>query len=368
MATVPPQAQLQPAASALPVGKARKSAEFNVAAHGLRGIASLMVFWAHLLSGAAEHIYADDKAFVAATRAPWHFGTYGVELFFVLSGFVILPSVRRYSVKEFAVRRFLRLYPLFFVLSAVFVILNVLTDSYPKLNNWPAVLSGFLFLNLFNGTEQLTPNAWSLTYEVFFYVLLCLGYQEIIRRFRPAGAFLAVGLFALFWFLCPIVTYFVFGLLIRVVHNRGWRMPKGIAWPIEVVACFGCIWFASQGWFAYTREDLANPTVVAIMLSTAIYFLAASQPDSLTGKLFSAQWIIYLGTVSYSLYLVHPYTYFLCREVFRKLGLFGSSIPLSLLAFYVVTTPLTLLVTHYVHRYLEVGPYQAFFHQRIYRS
>jgi len=366
MATLQPQATAPPIA-ATTTAAPRQSADFNSAAHGLRGIASLMVFWAHLLSGMAEHIYTDDKAFFAATRAPWHFGTYGVELFFVLSGFVILPSVRRYTVKEFAIRRFLRLYPLFFVLSLLFVILNALTDSYPKLNTWPAVLSGFLFLNLFNGTEQLTPNAWSLTYEVFFYVLLCLGYQEVFRRFRPAGAVLAVGLFGLFWFLYPIVTFFVFGLLIRLVHDRGWRLSNTIAWPIEVASCLGCIWFASQDWFAYSRSDLTNPTVIGIMLSTATYFLVASQPGSLTGRIFSARWTIYLGTVSYSLYLVHPYTYFLCRTLFKKLGLFGDSIPLSLVAFYLVTTPVTLLVTHYVHRFLEVGPYQAFFHQRIYR-
>lgn len=367
MATLQPDAKLEPLAERTPPAATRQPAEFNSAAHGLRGIASLMVFWAHLLSGTAEHIYTNDKAFFAATRAPWHFGTYGVELFFVLSGFVILPSVRRYTVQQFAIRRFLRLYPLFFVLSVIFVVLNALTDSYPRLNNWPAVVSGFLFLNLFNGTEQLTPNAWSLTYEVFFYVLLCLGFQFIVRKFVPIAAALAIALFALFWFLCPIVTFFVFGVLIRIVHDSGWRMPNAIAWPIEAASCLGCIWFASQGWFGYTRQDLANPVVIGIMLSTALYFLVASQPESLTGRILSARWIIYLGTVSYSLYLIHPYTYFACRTLFKQLGLFGSNIPLSLLAFYVVTTPVTLLLTHYVHRYLEVGPYQAFFHQRIYR-
>lgn len=368
MATQFPPAPLQALPAADQAAPARKSAEFNSAAHGLRGIASLMVFWAHLLSGTAEHIYSGDAGYVAATRAPWHFGTYGVELFFVISGFVILPSVKRYSVRQFAIRRFLRLYPLFFVLSAVFVVLNGLTDSYPKLNNWQAIASGFLFLNLFNGTEQLTPNAWSLTYEVIFYILLCLGYHELFRSQRPFRASLVVGLSALFWFLYPIVTFFVFGLLIRTLHDRGWRMPNRLAWPIELASGLACIWFASRSWFAYNHQDLANPIVIGIMLSTAIYFLVASQPQSLTGKLFSARWIVYLGTVSYSLYLVHPYTYFACRSLFKQLGLFGDNIPLSVLAFFAVTTPITLLVTHYVHRYLEVGPYQAFFHQRIYRT
>lgn len=347
---------------------ATRRAEFNSAAHGLRGIASLMVFWAHLLSGLAEHVYAENAAFVAATRAPWHFGTYGVELFFVLSGFVILPSVRRYSAKEFAVRRFLRLYPLFFVLSVLFVVLNALTDSYPKLNNWQAVLSGFLFLNLFNGTEQLTPNAWSLTYEVFFYVLLCAAYQTLRRNPHPAGAVIALGLFAWFWYAFPIVTFFVFGLSIRLVHDRGWHMPRAVAWPLEAAGALACIYLASRDWFAYSREDLNEPTVLGIMAATALYFLAASQEDSLTGRMLSGTWVRYLGTVSYSLYLVHPYTYFACRTLFRQFGLFGSDIAVSLVIFYAVTTAVTLVVTHHVHRWLEVGPYQAFFHQRVYRA
>ena len=368
MATLQPRAVPRPAESPEREVGARQSAEFNPAAHGLRGIASLMVFCAHLLAGTAEHIYPNNAAYFAATRAPWHFGTYGVELFFVISGFVILPSVRRYSVREFAIRRFLRLYPLFFVLSVFFVIMNGMTNSYHKLNNLPAIVSGFLFLNLFNRTEQLTPNAWSLTYEVFFYVLLCLGYQVLVRRFRPVGAGLVLGAFLIFWVLCPIVTFFVFGLLIRLLHDRGVRLPDSMAWPLEVISAASCIWFASRDWFAYTRADLANPVVPAIMVSTAIYFFVASQSNSLTRMLLSGRWVAYLGTVSYSLYLVHPYTYFACRNLFRHFGLFGANIPLSMLGFFVVTTPVTLLVTHYVHRYLEVGPYQWYFHQRIYRN
>ncbi|RYE70510.1 MAG: acyltransferase [Rhizobiaceae bacterium] len=366
MATAPPPARTSEEKSDLRAAPRRTA--FNSAAHGLRGIASLMVFWAHLLSGMAEHVYASNAAFVASTRAPWHFGTYGVELFFVLSGFVILPSVRRYSAKEFAIRRFLRLYPLFFALSVVFVVLNALTDSYPKLNTWQAIASGFLFLNLFNGTEQLTPNAWSLTYEVFFYVLLCTAYQTLRRHRQPLAAAFAVGLFAWFWFVFPIVTFFVFGLVIRLVHDRGWRLPEVIAWPLEAGSCLACVYFASRGWFAYSHEDLTDPVVLGIMISTALYFLAASQEESLTGRLLGGAWVRYLGTVSYSLYLVHPYTYFACRILFKELGLFGTDIALSLVTFYAVTTSITLLATHYVHRWLEVLPYQAFFHQRVYRA
>src|SRR3546814_5038332 len=96
-----------------PAAKAKRTeAGFNCAAHGLRGIAALMVFSAHLLGGSAEHVYQDHSAYVQFVLRPWQFGVYGVYLFFTISGFVILPSVLRYSTGQFALRRFLRLYPL----------------------------------------------------------------------------------------------------------------------------------------------------------------------------------------------------------------------------------------------------------------
>src|SRR5690242_6269345 len=111
---------------AAPVAEPRRRT-FNPAAHGLRGIASMMVFWAHLLGGTAKHVYAGNPFYVALVWGPWSFGAWGVELFFVISGFVILPSVMRYSLGQFALRRFLRLYPLFFVFTLFFAALNAVT-------------------------------------------------------------------------------------------------------------------------------------------------------------------------------------------------------------------------------------------------
>src|SRR5262249_25438546 len=145
--------------------------EFNPAAHGLRGVASLMVFAAHLLGGPAKHVYADNPEYASFVEGPWSFGIYGVNLFFVISGFVIMASVIRYNPTEFAERRFFRIYPLFFVSTILFAILNAATNAYPYSNNIYSLFSSLLFADLFTGTEQLAPNAWSLTYEVIYYAM-----------------------------------------------------------------------------------------------------------------------------------------------------------------------------------------------------
>ena len=342
-------------------------AGFNPAAHGLRGIASMMVFWAHLLGGTAEHIYAHDQVYVDLVWGPWSFGAWGVELFFVISGFVILPSVMRYSVREFALRRFFRLYPLFFTFTLLFAILNGVTNAYPELNTWIAVVAGFLFLNLFTHTEQLTPNAWSLTYEVIFYALASLGYLAAVRKRSAVGTAVVAVLCCAFLFRYPIACFFLGGTIVRLAYDAGLKPPARLARPAEILFAIACILLAGSHRFGFSQADMASPYAWALMMATPAYFYLAIQADSLSTRLFGGRAMAYLGTVSYSLYLLHPYTYFGMRTLFDRFGLFSDNWALSMLLFFVITTPVTLLVTHFVHRSLEVWPYRRFFRERIYR-
>lgn len=349
-----------------PIAAAR-TGDFNVAAHGLRGLAAVMVLFAHILGGTAEHIYGHDEAYVQAVKAPWYLGTFGVELFFVISGFVILPSALRYAPREFALRRFLRLYPLFAALSVIFVALNAVTNAYPKLNNADTVISGFLFINLFTGTEQLTPNAWSLTYEVMFYVLMCGIVHFCVRKRHMMTGVPMVLLALIFLTAFPIAVYFLMGCAIWLMTRRAWSMRIDARIPEAVTLCL-TILFAAQGHFEYRWSDFQNPVVVPIILATGCYFYFAVQPGSLTAAALDNRLMRYLGTVSYSLYLVHPYTYYLTRWLFAKLGWFTDNVTLSIAIFAAVVVALTIPLTHLVHVTLELWPYQHFFRQRIYRE
>lgn len=350
-------------------GTAKSGAAFNEAAHGLRGIASILVFWAHLLGGTAEHIYMADPAYVELVQRPWHLGVWGVELFFVISGFVILPSVVRYAPGEFALRRFFRIYPLFFVFTLLFVILNAATNAYPHNNDPVSVISGFLFLNLFTQTEQLTPNAWSLTFEVMFYLLACGTYFAWKRLGNRLLAVVMLVLCFMFLIRWPIAAFFIFGVGIRILYDRGISISEKLARPLEIVAILACIVFASTNHFSYSQADMASGYLPwAIMVSTAFYFFLAVQPTSLTTMALKHRFWIYIGTVSYSLYLVHPYTYFALRGLFVETGLFTDNWLTSMALFFLITTPITMVATHYVHKWFEVQPYRRFFKQRIYRA
>ncbi len=346
---------------------AARNSDFNVAAHGLRGLAAVMVLFAHILGGTAEHIYGHNNAYVQAVKAPWCLGTFGVELFFVISGFVILPSALRYAPREFALRRFLRLYPLFFALSVIFVALNAATNAYPKLNNLETIVSGFFFINLFTETEQLTPNAWSLTYEVMFYILMCGMVHFCLRHRSKTCAALMSSVALAFLIAFPIAIYFVMGCAIWAMSRRPLSVRINPRIPEAVTLCL-TILFAAQGHFEYRWSDFQNPVVVPIILATGCYFYFAVQPGSLTAAALDNRLMRYLGTISYSLYLVHPYTYYLTRWLFAKLGWFTDNVTLSIVIFTGVVVMLTMPLTHLVHVTLELWPYQRFFRQGIYRA
>ena len=75
-----------------------------------------------------------------------------------------------------------------------------------------------------------------------------------------------------------------------------------------------------------------------------------------------------VGLISYSLYLVHPFTYYCTRLLFLKLGWFTDDVAVSMTLFATVVLVSSLLVTHVVHIALERWPYQRIFHQRVYRT
>jgi len=342
------------------------SREFNYAVHGLRGLAAMMVFLAHTLNGLREHAYADRTGFVNASEPFWNFGTYGVYFFFTISGFVILPSVMRYDLKEFASRRFFRIYPLFFFMTIVFVVLNAITMEMPENNNLLAIVAALTFMDLFTPTVQLAPNAWSLTFEAFFYLLTAMVILFTIKRpnsFVGAVAIVAALAFAVIY---PATLYFLFGLLVRTAYDRGFCLPLRSSRMMEAAAFVLLVFIASQGHFAYVHEEMRNPIAWATILSTALYFFFAVRSSSLTSHIMTMRPLLYIGTVSYSLYLVHPYTYLATRLVFQKLGRFTDNILVSGLLFFPPVIVLTIVATHFIHVWVETWPYNAVFKRRVF--
>jgi peptidoglycan/LPS O-acetylase OafA/YrhL len=163
----------------------------------LRGIAALLVALFHIGNSALG-----SPQFHWVSHSLLNFGSFGVMLFFVVSGFIIPASLeRRGSLVEFWIGRFFRLVPLFWLLSAVVVVLWKLKIL--ELPGWifnhPLVVlvgNASLMTN-FVGAPHLLAPAWTLPYEICFYAFTSVIFVTRVRRSSAAFALLLAA-FALF--------------------------------------------------------------------------------------------------------------------------------------------------------------------------
>jgi peptidoglycan/LPS O-acetylase OafA/YrhL len=118
------------------------------------------------------------------------FGSFGVGVFFLITGFVIPASVDRHTVRSFLHNRLLRLYPCYFVTMVAFAILLPLT-AWRLCGHWDSVTLRHLLPNLaFLGTT-INPVTWTLDVEVAFVVvtaiMISLGGFNAVRTFLLGG-------------------------------------------------------------------------------------------------------------------------------------------------------------------------------------
>ncbi len=253
---------------------------------------------------------------------PVQYGYLGVELFFIISGFVIYFSLKR-PVKEYALGRFMRLYPLFWVLCTVTYILTWLFK-----NGDPLPFKYYL-LNLFivnNGQTAFMVDGsyWTLTIEIIFYVLIGLFvWLFSTKRLELFYAAWLIFGFAVFYFgfqdalitkvlLARYIPYFVFGGMLGLALER-WKHSSSYA-KARYLLLLGVsalmplyISYRLQG----TSSILTNhfgvfdiPTALFVesfflVVPLGIYLSYKIRP----GRLL--QLAVVLGGITYPLYLLH---------------------------------------------------------------
>jgi peptidoglycan/LPS O-acetylase OafA/YrhL len=291
---------------------------------GLRGLAVLaVVLWhAYGPTYAAFFPYGDHYSqTVAPVRVLW----LGVQLFFLISGFVILMTLERCrSLKEFAVRRWLRLFPAMAIVSiAIFLFDRTVAQGPYVARSAADLLPGLLFLDpsLIHALSGVTLQSmdgpfWSLYVEVIFYVVFGAAYFI-------AGTNAAIGTLAG----CFGAAYLA-ELAVNVGHVGGLFA--------RIAGAFGWLGLIQFGWFAsgaifyryhQTRDRRALALAIAValvcvftshpaapnrygiiervgLLSVVLLFTAAVVSRRVQGWL-SLKPLLFLGFVSYPLYLFH---------------------------------------------------------------
>ncbi|HEY2012421.1 MAG TPA: acyltransferase [Bryobacteraceae bacterium] len=294
---------------------------------GLRfiAIASVVLYHFHgwvLLEGAVPAAYD-------STRALAEHGYRGVNLFYVISGFILgLPFAAHHltgkpavPLKSYFVRRLTRLEPpyiLNLLICFVFLLLAGGTSSRALLPNLGASL---LYLhNLLYGVQSaINPVAWSLEVEVQFYCLVpLLAFIFAVRnKLARRGALAAIILLAgisqrLCWDAAPraklsilfAFQFFLTGLLLADIYVADWNERPSPQWPWDLVslACWPPI---------FLLEDL-TVWIYLPFLMLAVY--VAAFRGVVFNRIFRNQAITIVGGMCYTIYLFH---YSLIRPVLR---------------------------------------------------
>ena len=272
---------------------------------GLRGLAIIMVFGFHLPIG--------------AFRA----GSYGVILFFVLSGFLITTILLReldrhngIDLRRFFMRRARRLFPALLVVVSAHLVLQVTILGEPEQwweRSWPVL--AYVSNYVQSGGAQLVHMAhtWSLAIEEHFYLLWPVTLLLLPRRWRFPITCALVGVFAT-WRLSLLTggaphdrVYFgtdtnafapLLGCALAIgVHEKRIPAPTGNVCALSAAALLvaACI-----PWHYYDRRLLYLAVPIALLAAIAVYGAISRPPEWLHHPVL--RWF---GTISYGLYLWH---------------------------------------------------------------
>jgi peptidoglycan/LPS O-acetylase OafA/YrhL len=232
----------------------------------IRGIAVLLVLFFHGLGFrySFQGLSGFRKLFVAATLPGWM----GVNLFFVLSGFLITGILldtksKAHYFRNFYMRRALRILPLYY---AVLVLLAVVTRTgwVNRQSSWAFLGLSFFYLSnvtVLFGVPMQYGVLWSLAVEEHFYLLWPTVVRSLSRRWiAMAGATIIV--------LCPCLRAFYF--------IRGYDMGTGYTWLVADGLAIGAVLAVLARGLWGTRDRMWR--ITAILFAASLIMFGAGYP------------------------------------------------------------------------------------------
>jgi len=260
-------------------------------------------------------------------NAHYLFGSFGVDVFFIISGFVMALVVsNNNSPTEFAIARVARIVPLYWILTTGVLILtyrapNLFNSTTPNVTNY---LKSIFFIPFFKENGLLHPMlavGWTLNYEMFFYLAIWLGL--LINRNHAMWLAGIIVSAAFMWgshSSQPVVHEFlanplVFEFLLGVILYHLYRKIQASTLPNVLLVAGSVICY---GWMAYVETfKLAIPHFVGNTIPAFILVLSMLKLDPLIGRLNPqrTRLIRHVGDASYATYLSHYYVVEGCRKV-----------------------------------------------------
>jgi exopolysaccharide production protein ExoZ len=333
------------------------------AVQALRALAAAMIVVHHGQADATVLGLTTSSGLTSLERFPW---TAGVDIFFVISGFIMVHASRGLfgrggAVWTFLAARITRIVPLYWAATSLYCCILLLT---PDILNSEAptlaqIVASYLFWPVERADGFIQPIfslGWTLNYEMFFYVLfaLAIGMPRgraiasvvgILAALVALGALASLPVAPTFW-TRPIILEFAFGMGIGVARYKNWRLPGAVRLSLVAGAL---IWLAAGPFAPLTQTEwyvLVNNGVPAVCLVAAAALGHARQrPEGGPERL-----MVLMGDASYALYLSHPFVIRAVRQILLVAGI-GSSLSYS--GFVTLCVLITALLSIPIHLYFE---------------
>lgn len=295
----------------------------------MRGIASLIVFIVHLFSTRPGMVPAWlEKGWYAI-------GPAGVDIFFVISGFVVTVAAAkaaditdvRGSSLTFIIKRIFRVYPAYWI---VFFVASILAPYVWLSPEWLPKASNFSLLTLTYTYNYKVMVAWTLVYEMFFYIVLSVMILAGKKFWHAIFIWIFIEIIAIAatntydWTLMgyvplnPQILQFSSGCVVAFICSRfDTRFGK------EVLIA-GAVMFIAM---CYVNINIANwdPRYRTLTLTLPAAMMIYGAVVSEREQRFSF-WkpILFLGNISFSLYLWHQITFQSLLVLFEKHGVIDA--------------------------------------------
>lgn len=342
--------------------------DYNVALNGYRGLCALLVFMFHVGSAGVVAWPSGDAVSEAATFA-WMSLTYGVEMFFMISGYVILGSLLRHAtIGAFLRDRFIRIFcawvPALLAVTAVCAALKmkVFADASP-VEALAVFTANLALLPPVIPIPMIHLVSWSLTYEWVFYLAAAAGALVLRRAFsrRWAVALWALAA-ALFICLFPRALFFLVGVI--VFTQRDWFVRRA-AWlraPLLSLVVFLLAWRFTGAYKAHLNDTLFDWLLDGRWIAALIAFAAALHmfaavclETSRQSAFLRTHAFQFLGTISYSFYLWHSLVMSATKRALARFATPDDSAFLQLTAFAIVSFFIALPVSWLSWKLFEIG-------------
>ena len=291
----------------------------------------------------AHHVQLDlaTRMGLPGALPDFNLGAAGVDVFFVISGFVMVYASeplfgRPDGPRRFLARRLIRIVPLYWAVTSLYLGLTLFSPEMATSSYSPGVIAAsYLFFPYPRDDGVMQPViglGWTLNYEMFFY--LVFGLAVAVRRVAAVAGVAAVLLLgfwlnrvagplpgALGFWTESVVLEFVFGMAAALALRSGVRLQ-----PATAVALMGAALVA----LALALPIRLVPNVsrgINWGLPVALVVAGAVLGDFRRSDGRLARALGLLGDASYSLYLLHPFVIRLFRELWRAGLVPGAAAP-----------------------------------------